>query len=205
MLSQMGEEVTAFGIARRYASIAASIVIDRADMELLEPIRSLGTRAIVDDIVMDGAEGETRLASALLRAFRVVDGSIEAALEIIRANGRGVLATYRCDGHAEPSPVIAAVDVESRVVISTRAGRDEDAQPRPEPTSGVLRAQRPFRRGVAHRGRGTSRSSIFPEAMEPSVDYDRRVSASIRTGRIIARPWSATDACLDPDHVDRSG
>jgi LPPG:FO 2-phospho-L-lactate transferase len=75
MLSQMGEEATALGIARRYASIAATIVIDRADMALLEPITSLGMRAIVDDTVMDGAEGEKRLARSLLRALESADGS----------------------------------------------------------------------------------------------------------------------------------
>jgi LPPG:FO 2-phospho-L-lactate transferase len=75
MLSQMGEEATALGIARRYASVAATIVIDRADMALLEPIRALGMRAIVDDIVMVGADGETRLAGSLLRALESVDGS----------------------------------------------------------------------------------------------------------------------------------
>jgi LPPG:FO 2-phospho-L-lactate transferase len=75
MLRQIGEEATALGVARRYAGIAASIVIDRVDVALLEPIRSLGMRALVDDTVMDGAQGERRLAASLLHALESADGS----------------------------------------------------------------------------------------------------------------------------------
>ncbi len=75
MLRQMGEEATALGVARRYASIAATIVIDRVDVALLEPIRSLGMRALVDDTVMDGAPGERRLAASLLHALESADGA----------------------------------------------------------------------------------------------------------------------------------
>ena len=75
MLRQIGEDATALGVARRYAGIAASIVIDRVDVALLEPIRSLGMRALVDDTVMDGAQGERRLAASLLHALESADGS----------------------------------------------------------------------------------------------------------------------------------
>jgi LPPG:FO 2-phospho-L-lactate transferase len=74
MLRQVGEETTALGIARRYAGIAATIVIDRVDVALLEPIRSLGMRALVDDTVMDGEQGERRLAASLLHALTSADG-----------------------------------------------------------------------------------------------------------------------------------
>jgi LPPG:FO 2-phospho-L-lactate transferase len=75
MLRDMGEEATTLGVARRYAGIAATIVIDRIDLATLEPIRSLGMRARVDDIVMDGADGERRLAASLLHALESADGS----------------------------------------------------------------------------------------------------------------------------------
>jgi len=75
LLRQMGEEATALGVARRYAGIAATIVIDRVDMAMLEPIRALGLRALVDDTVMEGAEGERRLAASLLHALESADGS----------------------------------------------------------------------------------------------------------------------------------
>ena len=75
MLREMGEEATTLGVARRYAGIAATIVIDRIDVATLEPIRSLGMRARVDDIVMDGTDGERRLAASLLQALESADGS----------------------------------------------------------------------------------------------------------------------------------
>jgi LPPG:FO 2-phospho-L-lactate transferase len=75
MLRQMGEEATALGLARRYAGIAATIVIDNSDAALLEPIRALGMRVLVDDTVMEGAQGERRLAASLLRALESADGT----------------------------------------------------------------------------------------------------------------------------------
>lgn len=75
MLRQVGEEPTALGVARRYAGIAATIVIDRADADLREPIHALGMRVLVDETVMVDAEGERRLASALLHRLESTDGS----------------------------------------------------------------------------------------------------------------------------------
>jgi LPPG:FO 2-phospho-L-lactate transferase len=75
MLEQMGEEATALGVARRYAGIAATIVIDTVDVALLDPIRSLGMHALVEDTVMDGSQGERRFAAALLHAIESLDGS----------------------------------------------------------------------------------------------------------------------------------
>jgi LPPG:FO 2-phospho-L-lactate transferase len=69
MLEQMGEEATALGVARRYAGIAATIVIDTSDVALREQIRSLGMRALVDDTVMEGPDGERRFAHSLLHSL----------------------------------------------------------------------------------------------------------------------------------------
>jgi LPPG:FO 2-phospho-L-lactate transferase len=74
VLRQMGEEATALGVARRYAGVAATMVIDNADAALVEPIRALGMRVLVEDTVMEGAAGERRLAASLLRALESADG-----------------------------------------------------------------------------------------------------------------------------------
>lgn len=73
MLEQMGEEASALGVARRYAGIAATIVIDQADAALLEPIRALGMSVLVDDTVMEGSQGERRLAASLLGSLELAD------------------------------------------------------------------------------------------------------------------------------------
>ncbi|HUZ68865.1 MAG TPA: 2-phospho-L-lactate transferase [Candidatus Saccharimonadales bacterium] len=75
MLGQLGEEANAFGVARRYAGIAAGIVIDSVDADLREPIRALGMRVLVADTVMADAAGERRVAAALLQRIESTDGS----------------------------------------------------------------------------------------------------------------------------------
>jgi LPPG:FO 2-phospho-L-lactate transferase len=75
MLRQLGEEATALGVARRYTGIAATIVIDRADAGLQEPIRALGMRVLVEDTVMPDAAAEERVAAALLQRIESTDGS----------------------------------------------------------------------------------------------------------------------------------
>jgi LPPG:FO 2-phospho-L-lactate transferase len=75
MLEQMGEEATALGVARRYAGIAANIVIDRVDVGLRESIRALGMHTLVDDTVMEGPDGERRFAHTLLHELELLDGT----------------------------------------------------------------------------------------------------------------------------------
>ena len=86
---QMGEEATALGVARRYAGIAATIVIDRVDVGLLEPIRSLGMHTLVDDTVMDGPDGERRFAHSLLHALELARWLMKLSLDFVRANPHG--------------------------------------------------------------------------------------------------------------------
>jgi LPPG:FO 2-phospho-L-lactate transferase len=75
MLRQLGEEATALGVARRYAGIASTIVIDQVDADFQEPIRALGIRVLVDNTVMEDSAGERRLAQALLQRLESTDGS----------------------------------------------------------------------------------------------------------------------------------
>jgi LPPG:FO 2-phospho-L-lactate transferase len=75
MLRALGQEPTAAGIARRYAGIAANIVIDRADAGLEDSIRALGVRVLVDHTVMADADGERRFAASLLQRLESPDGS----------------------------------------------------------------------------------------------------------------------------------
>jgi LPPG:FO 2-phospho-L-lactate transferase len=75
MLRELGEEPTAAGIARRYAGIAANIVVDRADAGLEDSIRALGVRVLVHDTVMPDADGERRFAASLLQGLESAGGS----------------------------------------------------------------------------------------------------------------------------------
>jgi Pyridoxamine 5'-phosphate oxidase len=45
---------------------------------------------------------------------------LDRARDFLRENHRGVLATRRGDGGIQQSPVLATVDAERRVIISSR-------------------------------------------------------------------------------------
>ena len=99
----------------------------------------------------------------------------DAVLDFIRGNGRAVLATQRDDGGAQLSPVVAAVDSEGRVVISTRetAIKTRNLRRRPRATVCVM-SDRFF--GEWHTVEGPVKIVSLPEAMEPLVEYYRAVS-----------------------------
>lgn len=99
----------------------------------------------------------------------------EAALDFLRRNPRGVLATYRRDGQAQLSPVLAGIDAEDRVVISTREGAMKTLNLRRNPRASLcVLGERFF--GEWHGLEGDAEVISLPDAMEPLVDYYRRVS-----------------------------
>ena len=99
----------------------------------------------------------------------------EDALDFIRSNGRGVLATRRRDGGVQMSPVVAAVDGENRVVISTREGAMKTLNLRRDPRGTLCSFTDRFF-GEWHSVEGTVEIVSLPEAMEPLVDYYHRTA-----------------------------
>ena len=96
-----------------------------------------------------------------------------AALDFIRAHGRSVLATRRRDGTAQLSPVVATVDAEDRVVVSTREGAVKVRNLRRDPHATICAMSEGFF-GEWHTVDGNVEIVSLPEAMEPLVDYYRR-------------------------------
>jgi len=99
----------------------------------------------------------------------------EEALDFIRNNRRGVLATRRRDGGLQVSPVVAAVDAEDRVVISTREGAMKTLNLRRDPHATLCSFTDRFF-GEWHTVEGTVEIVSLPEAMEPLVDYYQRTA-----------------------------
>ena len=99
----------------------------------------------------------------------------ETALEFLRQHPRGVLATYRRDGQAQLSPVIAAVDAEARVVVSSREGAMKTINLRRTPRAALCVLSERFY-GEWHSLEGGVEIVTLPGALEPLVDYYRRVS-----------------------------
>ncbi len=101
--------------------------------------------------------------------------NVEAALEFIRSQHHAVLGTLKADGTPQLSPVTVGVDSGGRVVISTRQ------------TAYKVRNIRRDRRvwlcvlpdgffGQWAQIEGTAEILALPEAMEPLVEYYRRIS-----------------------------
>lgn len=101
------------------------------------------------------------------------DQSHDAVLDFIRGHGRAVLATRRRDGSAQLSPVLAVVDAEGRVVVSTRetAVKTRNLRRHPHATLCIL-SDNFF--GEWHTVDGPVEIVSLPDAMEPLVDYYRR-------------------------------
>jgi PPOX class probable F420-dependent enzyme len=98
----------------------------------------------------------------------------EQAREFIRANHRATLATHRKDGGIQMTPVLAGVDGEGRVTISTRETAYKTKNLRRDPRASLCVQNDAFF-GAWIQIDGTAEVLSLPEALEPLVDYYRRV------------------------------
>lgn len=62
MMSELGVEISALGIARHYGELIDGILIDEADRALSSPIEDLGMKVLVTNTIMTGLTDKTRLA-----------------------------------------------------------------------------------------------------------------------------------------------
>lgn len=70
MLTELGHEASVVGVARLYAPVCATLVIDRVDEHLADAVRALGLRCVVTDTIMSSPDA----ASALARVTLVAGG-----------------------------------------------------------------------------------------------------------------------------------
>lgn len=68
MLQALGHEVSALGVARLYAGLIDTFIIDTVDVALLPDVRALGLEAVAFDTMMTGDEGRARVARAVIEA-----------------------------------------------------------------------------------------------------------------------------------------
>jgi LPPG:FO 2-phospho-L-lactate transferase len=66
LLRELGHESSVVGIARIYAELAATLVIDRADAELADAVEAEGVRCVVADTIMSSPERAAALAEVVL-------------------------------------------------------------------------------------------------------------------------------------------
>jgi LPPG:FO 2-phospho-L-lactate transferase len=71
MMRELGEEATVVGVARRYRDLAATLVIDEIDADLIDEIEEVGMRAIAMPTIMS----VPGVAAALARACHDAGGA----------------------------------------------------------------------------------------------------------------------------------
>ncbi|MGB2694586.1 MAG: 2-phospho-L-lactate transferase [Dehalococcoidia bacterium] len=69
MLTSLGHESSAAGVARLYAGFLDALVLDREDEALAPEVEALAVRAVVADTIMRDAASQRSLAEATLRAL----------------------------------------------------------------------------------------------------------------------------------------
>ena len=70
MLTSLGHESSALGVARLYADIVTDLIIDRLDADLAPAVEALGPRVHVLDTIMGDDAGRARFAGELLDLTR---------------------------------------------------------------------------------------------------------------------------------------
>ena len=95
------------------------------------------------------------------------------AQDFLRDHHRAVLATFRADGRPQLSPVLATVDDEGRVLISTRETAMKTKNLRRDPRISLCVFDNKFFGGWAQ-VEGQAEIVSLPEAMDLLIDYYRR-------------------------------
>lgn len=99
---------------------------------------------------------------------------IEQAHAFLRTNHRAVMHTYRSDASPQLSPVTVALDDDGGALVSTRETAMKVANLERDPRTSLCVFSEAFF-GPWVRLDGTVRIERLPDALEPLVDYYRRV------------------------------
>jgi PPOX class probable F420-dependent enzyme len=100
---------------------------------------------------------------------------LDEARKFIKENPRSVFATRRRDGRPQMSPIVAALDDDGRVMISSRETAIKTKNVRRDPAVSVCFLTNQFFGGHVQVD-GTAEVVSLPEAMDLLVDYYRRLS-----------------------------
>ncbi len=123
---------------------------------------------------------------------------LNEARDLLRRQHRAVLATWRSDGTPQLSPVTVGVDEEGYAVISSRQTAYKVKNLRRDPRGYLCVFPDSFFGGNWLQLDGTATIIELPDAMEPLVEYYRRISgehpdwadyraAMVRDQRVLVR------------------
>lgn len=122
----------------------------------------------------------------------------------LRDNHHGVLATFRRDGMPQLSPVTVGVDDEGYAVVSTREPAYKVRNLRRDPRASLCVFTDAFY-GPWVQVEGTAHILSLPDAMEPLVDYYRRISGEHPDWDDYRAAMEREQRCLLRISLDRVG
>jgi PPOX class probable F420-dependent enzyme len=99
---------------------------------------------------------------------------IDEAREFLRSNHKSVLITFGAEGDVRPSPVVAGVDNQGRIAISTREPAYKVRNLRRDPRATLCAFSDNFYGGWVT-VTGQAEVISLPDAMEPLVDLYRQI------------------------------
>jgi PPOX class probable F420-dependent enzyme len=129
---------------------------------------------------------------------------LDAARDFLRTHHRSVLATTRGDGRPQLSPVAHAVDDDGRVVVSSREPAYKVRNVRRNPTVSLIAISEGWY-GDWIQVDGPADVLALPDALEPLVDYYRRVAGEHPDWDEYRRAMVDEQRCLIRITVERAG
>ncbi|MDP9101599.1 MAG: PPOX class F420-dependent oxidoreductase [Actinomycetota bacterium] len=129
---------------------------------------------------------------------------VDVAREFIANNSRTVLCTMRADGSPQLSPVNAALDSAGRVVISSRETAFKVRHMRRDPRAWLCVLPDAFY-GQWVQVSGQAEILSLPDAMEPLVDYYRRLAGEHPDWSEYRAAMAAEQRCLIRVDIQRAG
>lgn len=100
---------------------------------------------------------------------------LDQARQFLESHHRAVIATFRADGRPQMSPVAAAVDSKGRAIVSSRETAYKVRHLRRDPRVALCVVNDQWW-GEWIQVEGVATVVSLPDAMEPLVDYYRRVA-----------------------------
>jgi PPOX class probable F420-dependent enzyme len=129
---------------------------------------------------------------------------IAVAQQFLREHENAVLATWRRDGRLQMSPVTVGIDGAGRAIISSRETAYKVRNLRRDPRATLCVVVEAFT-GPWVQIEGTAEVVTLPEAMEPLVDYYRRLAGEHPDWDDYRRAMTADRRVLIRIAIERAG
>ena len=101
---------------------------------------------------------------------------LDEAREFVRRHHRAILGTYRRDGTVQLSPLLASVDDEDRIEISSNAGKAKVRNLERDPRAALLVMTEKFFERRWIQIDGTAELVPLPDAADALVAYEHRMA-----------------------------